>query len=375
MEDLLRNLGAYFSRSASRQNKLREFQEHFQVKVHKIKLISQTRWLALEGCVQRVLEQYEPLLAYLTETVFSDPSRTTEDMISTMQNKFTKIYLEFMSYILGILNDFNTLFQTESPLLYKLKPETENILKTLCSNYIKISIIQQTKDIFKLNHQDPHLFEEIENIYLGLAATESLNSIKQSASKDEILLFLKTCLNFYIELISEIKKRFKFEDELFSIIEVVNPLKAKTYEIKSLMGVFQRFPILKEHVNIQQVDNEWKTHALLDFKNYDLNFENAEEYWLKIFSLKNSANMPIFANLKIVISFLLILPFSNATVERLFSKLNDIVTDCRSNLVSSTINAILHTNEGINACGGILTFEPDKKCFMQIYGKIVFSST
>nr|CAI5823729.1 unnamed protein product [Callosobruchus analis] len=68
-----------------------------------------------------VLELYEPLEAYISESLFEDISVTTENMLVTMKNSFTKIYLEFMSYSLGLMTDFNLLFQSEKPLLHKLK--------------------------------------------------------------------------------------------------------------------------------------------------------------------------------------------------------------------------------------------------------------
>lgn len=58
-----------------------------------------------------MIEQYESLNAYLREAVFDDSSVTTENMLETMVNPFTKIYLEFMSYALGLMTKFNILFQ------------------------------------------------------------------------------------------------------------------------------------------------------------------------------------------------------------------------------------------------------------------------
>jgi hypothetical protein len=51
----------------------------------------------LEKCVDRILEQYDPLKEYLRQNVFDDLSKTTEDMLAAMENKFIKVYLEFMS--------------------------------------------------------------------------------------------------------------------------------------------------------------------------------------------------------------------------------------------------------------------------------------
>ena len=52
----------------------------------------------------------------------------------------------------------------------------------------------------------------------------------------------------------------------------------------------------------------------------------ADIYWSKVFKLKNSAGQYIFTNIKYVISLLLVLPFSNASVERKFSVLKNLKT-------------------------------------------------
>lgn len=118
LEDLLRNLGSHFSRSFCRQMRFKEFQEFFQVDIHKILSPANTRWLSLKAWVDRVLEQFVPLREYLRELTFEDPSWTTEEMLSTMNNKFMEIYLEFMSYTLGLFTSVNLMFQSELPLLY-----------------------------------------------------------------------------------------------------------------------------------------------------------------------------------------------------------------------------------------------------------------
>lgn len=92
------------------------------------------------------MEQFSALNSYLRVSVFEDPSRTTEDMLSTMDNKFTFIYLEFMSYVLGLTCDFNVLFQSETPLLHKLKPEITGLVKSLACNYLQIEYVRSCQD-------------------------------------------------------------------------------------------------------------------------------------------------------------------------------------------------------------------------------------
>ncbi|XP_015372276.1 PREDICTED: uncharacterized protein LOC107167643 [Diuraphis noxia] len=135
IEDLLRNIGSHFSRSYSRQIKFREFQEFFHIEIHKILSPCTTRWLSLKAFVDRILEQFPALKEYFRLSSFEDPSKTLEQIHNTIENYFTIIYLEFMSYSLGLLTNFNKLFQSEGPLLYMLKPEIEKLLKIVVMNY------------------------------------------------------------------------------------------------------------------------------------------------------------------------------------------------------------------------------------------------
>lgn len=99
IEDMLTSVGAHFSRSSLRQDKLKEFQDYFKVDIHNILSPATTRWLSLKACVDRVLEQYDVLAAYFRVEVLEDPSKVTDDILSALNNKFTRIYLEFMSYV------------------------------------------------------------------------------------------------------------------------------------------------------------------------------------------------------------------------------------------------------------------------------------
>lgn len=99
-------------------------------------------------------------------------------MLTTMINKYTKIYLEFMSCVLGLTTDFNILFQSETPLLHRLKPEVEQLLKHLASNYMDVEYVRSCKSILKAEFSNPRTFLSIEKIYVGVQATTSLQNLK-----------------------------------------------------------------------------------------------------------------------------------------------------------------------------------------------------
>ena len=80
LEDLCRNIYSHFSRSTLRQKDFTQFQEFVQAQPHKMLKLSQTRWLSLESCVTRILEQWKALRLYFIAFVADgkDPSYTTE---------------------------------------------------------------------------------------------------------------------------------------------------------------------------------------------------------------------------------------------------------------------------------------------------------
>lgn len=144
-------------------------QQFFGVDIHKILSPANTRWLSLKQCVDRVLEQLPALIPYFTEEVFEDPSKTTEEILTVLNND---LYLEFLSYSLELLTDFNKLFQSESPLLHRLKPEVQSLLKTIYANYMKFPVAKS--DPWTVHHQDPNNFQPLENIYIGIQASASI---------------------------------------------------------------------------------------------------------------------------------------------------------------------------------------------------------
>ncbi|CAD6208170.1 GSCOCG00010424001-RA-CDS [Cotesia congregata] len=286
-EELLRNLAAYFHRSYKRIKGLEEFQEYFGVKIHKILSPSTTRWLSLKCCVDRVLEQYTPVHVYLQGELTDKSPPMLLSMVKTMDNRFTYVTLQFLSYALELFTDFNRLFQSEKPLLHKVKPEVEKLMKNICSNYIDITHIRRN-DIMKLNHQDPHKYVPLNEVYVGTKANKSLEQLltEKPSLELEVDEFRKKVLSFYIEAVTVLKQKFDFKDKIYEFLDLLDPKVARTFNIKSFDLVLKRFPVLNEYVTLQQLDNEWTEHALLNLEdnNIDIN-STAEIYWQQIFKL------------------------------------------------------------------------------------------
>ena len=177
LEDLCRDIFNHFHRSSKRQDAYREFQEFFNVEPRQLLSPGQTRWLSLEACVNRILEQYLALQHYFVLTANEDPTHSNDRIVKSLHNKFTLTYLEFLSYQLQRFNAFNRLFQSERPLLQNLKDEVEGLLKSIASDFMVVQYVKETNpkgiDPTNVLHHVPQ-----NQTYIGVAATATIHEIE-----------------------------------------------------------------------------------------------------------------------------------------------------------------------------------------------------
>ncbi|CAH1379215.1 unnamed protein product, partial [Tenebrio molitor] len=109
VENLLQQLSSYFSRSPKRQSILEEFQQFMQSERLKVHKPSQTRWLALSRCVDRVLLMWDVLIELFKVADFEEKN-VSSLIYNDMCNPVNKAYLLFFKYILPEFNKFNAFF-------------------------------------------------------------------------------------------------------------------------------------------------------------------------------------------------------------------------------------------------------------------------
>ena len=119
VEQLLRDVVYHFEYSPKRRAALLDFQAAEGCDYHQLIKPASTRWLSLEACANRVLEQWDALLAFFTHC----PSAKTDKAIwikERLEKPSTKIYLNFLSAVLPIFNNFNKQFQREGIEIHNL---------------------------------------------------------------------------------------------------------------------------------------------------------------------------------------------------------------------------------------------------------------
>lgn len=200
LEDLCRNVYSYFNVSSLRSKDFQRFQDFFYIEKHQFLKAGQTRWLSMKMCVERIIEQYDVLKLFFHGTAIEDPTHTHDNILKSLNNKFTLAYLEFMAFNLGRLVSFNTLFQSEIPVLYMLKGELTTLLASLLSYFMELSFVRETCPMH-IDVNDKEHYVPLNQVYIGLQATDTISGIAGDILRDhpDIQLFYTHCRNFLIE--------------------------------------------------------------------------------------------------------------------------------------------------------------------------------
>jgi len=166
-EALVRDTYGYFSHSAKRKNSFNEFQQFTNSPQHNILKMYDIRWLSLNACVDRIIEQWEPLKLYFQGEYLVDRLLVSERLCASFNDPFSKLYLVFLSHVLSITNKFNVLFQSDFATVFKLYSDMTMTYKSLlsmymCNPYIKMTKAKDLKPDFELQ------FVPLNQMYLGV---------------------------------------------------------------------------------------------------------------------------------------------------------------------------------------------------------------
>lgn len=338
VEELTRDIYSYFSHSCKRIDSFKEYQLFTETQPHRILRPSQTRWLSLQLVVDRILEQWAALKLFFTNEALAENIKKAKDILTALNNHTFKLYFSFLSYILDIVNKINLELQSEGFKMHVLLSRITDLYKTILRNFMNhVYINERPLNQFSFH---PSNYLPLNDIYVG--ANCEIIIVENHIPDNELKQFKISCLNFYVELCSEIKKRFKFNDPVLAFAKNLDP-KVVTDSPQSIVPIYSMFKLSFPDVNVEQLSTEWRSIATNDvlLKNTD---KPVEEFWTIIFKMKNTLlETLMFPNLKIFVAALLSLPHSSAAAERKFSDLNLIKTKNRNKLKISTCDALLHT--------------------------------
>ena len=167
IEEFVRPLPSFFSGYKNKDG-LAEFQTFCQTPEHAILKPGFTRWLTLQPCAKRIVEQYNPLLLFFTSLVQEKPTEISMKMLSLLKDPFTKCYLAFMVEWLAKFNKFNAKYQSQEPLLQDLRDDVYNLILELARSFMDKNYVNSFKNApFSIDPRREQNYLPLHSIYLG----------------------------------------------------------------------------------------------------------------------------------------------------------------------------------------------------------------
>lgn len=281
------------------------------------------------------------------------------------------MYFFFLEWALPKIVGVNEYFQSDKVVITQVDEKIKSMYTELLLGYISREKLNKIK-LVAINPENQTLFLPFSQMYLGIKVMRELQTPVIMNEKQKVIDFLYRCRQFLITVCLEIKSRYDLsENNLLAKVAWLTPKTAVSTDLKRPSSIE---PLIKEVTRIiapenlnliQLIDDQWRKLPYEEaFKNL-VSLPTTEPITIDLFwyKIRETLTLDEKYNFKELGQFaldVLALPHSNASCERLFSKVNRIKTDSRNKLLPTTLQGILSASECISQLG-CENFEPTKK--------------
>ena len=241
LEELTSDVWYYFHRSAKRIRMFEQFQQFVETKPHKLLKSSQTRWLSLEACVNRLIEQYDALLSYFRST--EEDSATVRRISAVLEKPLTKAYLLFLSNALPVINYFNKCMQQEAPLLHIFIEEVESLVRKLLLRFMDASYIGSLPALSGVCIDNEEKYLPLDEVFVGHSTLSYLEqALNDSISTGELRSFRETVRNWWYISSKEALKRLPLQDKFLMSLKWLQPGQNQYTLMNQVLEVAKHLP-------------------------------------------------------------------------------------------------------------------------------------
>lgn len=338
LEFLISETYKWFSLSSVRQLSYKTLYQTINDGKTPLKIPSncQTRWLSIEPAVGRILDQWLELKTHFEIVRSTEKCYTAEMLYGMYCDEANHAYLLFLYPVLVDIQRVNKLFESNTADQTKLFHDLSLLIRSIAS-----------KLILPTSRVDP-LVSSIEEYldpapYLGYRFERKVKDLKDigklTCEREKTLR--SRCQRFLMEVLKQLKQRLPENISILknsSLLSVENALRAVKNSISSLMEY------MGEQGNvIEAAEFQFRNINLIDWTNKT----NTVQFWDEVFKYTDASGSNPFQELADFAMKVLILPHSNAEVERVFSQLNITKSKLRNKMGIKLVNSLLHIKYGL----------------------------
>ena len=298
---------------------------------------SGSRWLSLEACVNRLVEQYDALLSYFRST--DDKQAVVKRVKNVLEKPLTKAYLLFLSVSLPIINNFNKSMQQQSPV-HMLHQELEGLIRKLMLRFMQVRCVTDTADVTAIDIDDTEKYLPLEEIFIGSHTMQYIED-EVSISSSDVHSFRETCLAWWHMAVREAIKRLPLGHSLLCNVHWLQP-GLQQYDLMSkVLVVAECLPQVVKLNEKPSLQEEYMDYCMLPLPVSIKTEEAVDKFWHAVSEIQDISGQKRYPILTKLAKAVLIIPHGNADTERLFSHVGLNKTKHRNCLGLPALNALL----------------------------------
>ncbi|KAJ4426947.1 hypothetical protein ANN_26746 [Periplaneta americana] len=218
------------------------------------------------------------LKAIFADALINDRLLASDLILQKLNDPTTKLYLQFLDFILPLFNSLNIKMQSETPQIHTLYRDVEGTFRTILDCYMKEGYLEKTplKDV---EYRNPSYFKSLDDIYFG--AKVALNIQRNTDIRaEQVKGFKVRCLDFFIEGAQQLFKRFSFGDTVIKDLEALDPNCVRNKKISSIANLASNFPNLVKDDDLQELDTEWRLLRNINIVQAEVKSVTPTEFWM-----------------------------------------------------------------------------------------------
>lgn len=354
---MLRETYNWFHRSALRREDYMKIHRLINDGKDPLQLVplSGTRWLARSNCVKRILNQWDSLKTHFQFASSDCDKYVARELHSMYSDHSNELYFTFLRPILEDFERVNVLFQKEEADHCRLHEELEKFTLLMLRRILYPTSVKLDVD---LNFHS--IFLPLDKVDFGYEFSTLLANKKMlKLITDEVVLTVKTrCHKFLVKACKELLLRLP--DNMSTIKKMKNL--SPDVCLSHTRPAFSELPLeLADQTKLSEIESQWRQILTMDWhQTFGDNVpKSGSTFWPKAVKTENAGGDLAFKELSEFALKCHSLPVSNASVERLFSRVTLIKTKLRNRMGLDLLSSILRIKTTLEVNGRCCnTFEP-----------------
>lgn len=395
VDDLLIDVFYYLEKSIKRKERLQKFQNLHNKETNKILKHVCTRWLSLGKCLGRLLDQWDPLLAFFKDEVLADtptslPSFTipkvgpsgmkehqkkrVHSSISSAPKRFAgssrvdlpmlkskcstatreekifmflssdlnKSYCTFLHFVISSFEELNSTLQSASPQIHMLLELMMDLLKQLFTRFVKPKIIKSSP-LLEVQYHLVQNQREDDELVIGV---QTMCLVKKLDDKDRAAFF-SSVRGYFCTACDYIRNKFPLKDDVLKHAQVAKVSKIEDAQFSSISFFLERFPsfLCKEKNEsaedaVNQLQKQFIALQVDDSSIITDEDSTDTAKWSQLLNIRGADGLHKYNRIARLMLSILTIPHSNAECERVFSLVKKNRTQFRSSMSNTTLESI-----------------------------------